>query len=381
MNLWLASLLASAATPTRGASATVTSRDMYQWYCKDHTESIGCQHHDLIQQMIKEKDKDAKKAISKKIAELNKGATTPLHKKISEEYAAMKLAFCATNPPGGKTLCAAPSSQFRTASSKTARPTTMPSSISGHSDVMTWYCEKPGKADEPACARHKVTTQLRTPGLKVEERKQLADQLRLNPVAYATTQAIYADYCKLPENAEKPTCTRLKTTAAAKAMREWYCAQPGKADSSEWCKRAAILEKLQKIPATTTDTAKAAERKQLTAEYAAFSKRPEGGGPSRATAASERRCPLPHYSPAPSLRAPAALTCVVCVPACAQTRSCTRPRRSTVLSRPTGHSLTARSVRRRRSAPRSHRPAPRSGARWRSRTRASDLVSRRRRAA
>jgi len=201
----------------------------------------------------------------------------------------MKEAFCATNPPGSKSLCAAPSSQFRTASTKTARPTTSlaGSPSSGHSDVMTWYCSKPGKVDEPVCARHKVTTQLRTPGLKVEERKQLADQLRLNPVAYATTQAIYADYCKLPGNAEKPTCTRLKTTAAAKAMREWYCTQPGKADSSEWCKRAALLEKLQKIPATTTDTAKAADRKQLTAEYAAFSKRPEGGGPSRATAANK----------------------------------------------------------------------------------------------
>lgn len=372
------SLIASAATPTRAASATVTSRDMYTWYCKDHAESLGCQHHDLIQQMIKEKDKDAKKAISAKIATLNKGNTTPLHKKISGEYASMKEAFCATNPPGSKSLCAAPSSQFRTASTKTARPTTSlaGSPSSGHSDVMTWYCSKPGKVDEPVCARHKVTTQLRTPGLKVEERKQLADQLRLNPVAYATTQAIYADYCKLPGNAEKPTCTRLKTTAAAKAMREWYCTQPGKADSSEWCKRAALLEKLQKIPATTTDAAKAADRKQLTAEYAAFSKRPEGGGPSRATAASEHRRPPPHRSRPLPVCVPTPLTCIVPVRARprAQTRSCSRPRRSTARSMPTRRSPTARSARRRPSpsAPRLRRPAPRSGASWRSRTPASD---------
>ena len=281
------SLVASAATPSRAVSATVTSRDMYTWYCKDHTESLGCQHHDLIQQMVKEKDKDAKKAISGKIAALNKGAATPLHKKIAEEYAAMKLSFCATNPPGSKSLCASPSSQFRTASTKTVRSMATTSSSSGHTDVMTWFCSKPGKTEEPACTRHKVTTQLRTPGLKVEERKQLANQLQLNPVAYATTQAIYADYCKMPGNAEKPTCTRLKTTAAAKAMRVWYCLQPGKADSSDWCKRSAILEKLHKIPPTSTDSVKAAERKTLTAEYAAFSKRPEGGGPSRATAANK----------------------------------------------------------------------------------------------
>ena len=105
----------------------------------------------------------------------------------------------------------------------------------------------------------------------------LLDKLKGAPMVYATTQAIYADYCKIEEHAAKPTCTRLKHTHATRTMREWYCAQPA-GQAGMWCKRQALLDRLQKIPSSSTDPGQKEARTQLSKEFAAFSKRPEGGG-------------------------------------------------------------------------------------------------------
>merc|ERR550537_972928 len=99
------------------------------------------------------------------------------------------------------------------------------------------------------------------------------------------TQALYADFCKVGEHAEKLTCTRLKASQASTNMRKWYCET--RAGSSDWCKRQAVLEKMQKIPIMSTPTSEAdkaayEERKKLAAEYSEFSKPPPGGGPSKA---------------------------------------------------------------------------------------------------
>ena len=131
--------------------------------------------------------------------------------------------------------------------------------------------------------RQGILDQMRAPGKTSEQRKKLMDELKLYPtVAYATQQAMYADFCKVPANSAKDTCSRLKQTQSSVVMRTWYCGQPGKAESP-WCKRSAILEQLQKIPVSTSDTAQAEQRKKLTAEYAAFARPAPGGGPSQST--------------------------------------------------------------------------------------------------
>ena len=277
----LISSLAAAAT----APATTTSKQMFAWYCQDHAETLVCKHHAIIQKIIQEKEPAAKKALQSQLTSLNSGSPSTLHKKVSEGYAEMKLAFCATNPPAAKSLCSTAATQYKT---RGASPSSANSAgVSSHTSVMSWYCAKPNAAAEEACKRHTIMMKMRAPGLAPEERKALVEQLKLAPVTYTTTQAIYADFCKLPENAEKSTCSRLKTTAAAKSMRAWYCSQPGKEATSNWCQRSALLEKLQKIPSAGTDAAQTEERKKLVAEYQAFSKRPEGGGSSRTTLATK----------------------------------------------------------------------------------------------
>ena len=266
---------------------------MYGFWCTpERKSSTLCQHHELIGQMATSKDEAAKKVVGEKIRALMKPPTPPTPgaprtpSPFSKEYQSMKMAYCATNPAGGKTLCATAASQFKTAGATSTKPGSSSSSVTqSYNDVWTWYCGKAGGADrQKQCdtynKRAVVLEQLRKPGGSAEERKKLTEQLKLLPAtAYATTQAIYSDYCKVKENSEKAPCTRLKQTQASLLMRGWYCEQPGKA-AGNWCKRSAVLDKLQKIPANTADAAQAEERKKLSGEYAAFSKPPPGGGPS-----------------------------------------------------------------------------------------------------
>ena len=87
-----------------------------------------------------------------------------------------------------------------------------------------------------------------------EARKALLEQLKLAPPpAYATTQALYTDFCKVPEHGEKPTCVRIKANQASTNMRNWYCASPA-GSAGDWCKRQEILARMQKIPMISTPT-------------------------------------------------------------------------------------------------------------------------------
>ena len=118
---------------------------------------------------------------------------------------------------------------------------------------------------------------MRVPGLTAEARKELVAKLKGAPMVYSSTQAIYADYCKIEEHAAKPTCSRLKHTHGTRQMREWYCAQPS-GQAGNWCKRQALLDQMQKLPTGSADPSQKEARAKLTKEFAAFSKRPEGGG-------------------------------------------------------------------------------------------------------
>lgn len=199
----------------------------------------------------------------------------------------MKMAFCGTNPVGAKILCATAASQYKTAGSSSTKPgaSSSPVTVSSN-EVFDWYCTKAGGGSDKTalCSnfreRSAVLADLRQLGLSADKRKALSDKLRTIPtMPFATQQGVYADFCKLAANSEKPTCTRIKMTQASNLMRKWYCEQGTNAEGN-WCKRSALLDKLQKIPYNTPDEAKSAERKTLSAEYASFSKPPAGGGPS-----------------------------------------------------------------------------------------------------
>merc|ERR1719310_631927 len=138
------------------------------------------------------------------------------------------MAYCATNPAGGKTLCSTAASQYKTSGASSTKPSSSTSSTTlSYNEVWQWHGGKPNKDAE----------------------------------------------------AEKSTCTRLKQTQASIQMRQWYCSQPANSESN-WCKRSALLDKLNKIPSSTQDPTLSAERKSLSTELAAFSKPSAGGGPS-----------------------------------------------------------------------------------------------------
>lgn len=251
----------------------------------------------MVLEMGKTPDVEGKKKISEKIRALLKPATQPApvaagqprpQSPLSKEYSQMKMEYCSKNPPGGKLICSTAASQYKTAGAQSTRPSasTSPVSVSSQ-EVWTWYCGRPKQSADSTqlCENQKkrngILEKLRTAGTSPDARKSLLDQLKLAPVApFATTQAIYADFCKAPGNGEKMTCTRLKATMASTNMRKWYCALPSSTDSN-WCKRQGILDKMQKIPYTTTDATLSAERKALAAQYSEFSRPAPGGGPSK----------------------------------------------------------------------------------------------------
>jgi len=297
-------LMLAQVPPTKAAPATSTSKDMYSFWCTPaRSSSILCQHHDLIAKMGAAKSDDEKKGISEKIKNLLKSATpTPAPgmprppSPFSKEYAQMKMAYCATNPAGAKLMCSTAASQFKTAGASSTKPGSASSSVTlSNNEVWSWYCARPKKTPdaEQLCRNNSKRTgildQLRAGGQNPEARKALLEQLKLAPPpAYATTQALYTDFCKVPEHGEKPTCVRIKANQASTNMRNWYCASPA-GSAGDWCKRQEILARMQKIPmisTPTTDADKALmeERKKLAAQYTEYSRPPPGGGPSKASA-------------------------------------------------------------------------------------------------
>tara|TARA_B110001452_G_C15180802_1_gene410157 strand:- start:48 stop:1166 length:1119 start_codon:yes stop_codon:yes gene_type:complete len=291
-------LLLQHACGARTAPATASSKDMYQMWCGPQAgilpgkdpDSVLCQHHNLIGQVVAEKDITAKKELQKKLLDLrktHKGTGSPFDATLKSQYQQMKLAFCATSPKGAKILCSTAASQYKTGSSlrglakrlKTGIGAAVSGVKTSQNDVMSWYCGKPANVAEQLCKRNAIIKAMHAPGTTLETRKTSMEQLKALPAAYGEMQAVYADYCKLEEHASTTTCTRLKMTGSSKAMRAWWCAKPTSTDSL-WCKRQALLDKLQMLPATSTDPTKAAERKKLLLEFSTFSKRPAGGGPA-----------------------------------------------------------------------------------------------------
>jgi hypothetical protein len=193
-------------------------------------------------------------------------------------------------------MCSTAASQFKTAGASSTKPSSASSSVTlSTNEVWNWYCAKAKKTAEveQLCANNKKRTgildQLRAGGQDAEARKGLLEQLKLAPPpAYATTQALYTDFCKVAENGEKPTCMRIKASQASNNMRNWYCATTS-GSTGDWCKRQAVLSRMQKIPLITdpktdADKAQYEERKKLAAEYTDYSRPLVGGGPSKASA-------------------------------------------------------------------------------------------------
>ena len=237
----LVGLLIAQAPPTKAVPATSISKDMYGFWCtSERMSSLLCQHHDLIAQIGKTAVDTEKKAISEKIKGLLKAASPPAApgmprppSPFSKEYSQMKMAYCSSNPPGAKLMCSTAASQFKTAGASSTKPQSASSSVTlSAAEVWNWYCAKPKKTDEVArlCSnnaqRTLVLNNLRTGGQSVDARKKLLEQLKLAPPpAYATTQALYTDFCKVSDNAEKAACMRIKASQASTTMRNWCCAK------------------------------------------------------------------------------------------------------------------------------------------------------------
>ena len=295
-------LLLQHACGARTAPATASSKEMYEMWCGPQAgtlpgkdpDSVMCQHHNLIGQLIAEKEPTAKKELAAKLFGLRKShkgtSAKSFDAEVKTQYSQMKLAYCSTSPKGAKALCSTAASQYKTGSLNSFAKKlgnglggSMRSLLSGvqtsQNDVMLWYCNKPANAEEQLCKRSKVIAAMQAPGTTAEVRTASMEQLKALPAPYGAMQAVYADYCKLEEHAAATTCTRLKQSSSSKAMRAWWCAKPTGADSL-WCKRQALLDKLQMLPAASTDPEKTAERKKLLTAFAGFSKRPAGGGPS-----------------------------------------------------------------------------------------------------
>lgn len=198
------------------------------------------------------------------------------------------MAYCATQPPNSKTLCSTAASQYKlpsTGSTMRSTPFVSPA-VTALADVQAWYCAKPVH-EEDICKRAELLRKLREPAATSDERKTIMAQLKTLPSAsYAVTQAMYADYCKLPKNADSSTCLRIKQTQGSKNMSTWYCGLQTSVDSP-WCKRQTLLSKLQKIPSTTSDASLASERKELSRQYSEMMKPSKDGGPSMASKISK----------------------------------------------------------------------------------------------
>merc|ERR1719487_1750580 len=115
------------------------------------------------------------------------------------------MAYCSSNPAGGKTLCATAASLYKTGGSESTKPGSSTSVVTNAiKDVWLWFCAKPNLSTEhqSMCVEHQkrdaILDKLRNPNLSTADRKAVYDEPKLHPnVAYATTQALYADFCKV----------------------------------------------------------------------------------------------------------------------------------------------------------------------------------------
>jgi len=273
MHTMLAIALA-AQVPAAAASAVSSTAQMYDFWCaqpgKDST--VLCMQRSLSQQMRDAKDDASKALIRKKLADLSKQSRAPTGASalpgskslLVKQFAEMKMGYCATKPANAKTLCSTAASRYPTGSSYTA--------FSGA--VFDWYCAKPS-SDSTLCKRAELLKKMKQPSLTPEQRKETSTSLKQYPAAaVATMQAIYADFCKVPANFAKyetPTCTNMRRTAQQQKMTKFYCEKPEHTESV-WCKRNAILAKLNKLPPPPPGSPPAEERKSLLTELSALNK-------------------------------------------------------------------------------------------------------------
>ena len=158
---------------------------MYAFYCVEaRAVKPMCKHHALMSQLAAVKDATERKAISDEVkgiissARTQSGSSSP----FAKDYAAMKMAYCATNPPGSKVLCSTAASRYSGA------PTGGTRVSSTTSKAMEWYCAKPS-AEPQVCKRYDIMKKMRA-SVAVEEKTTLSAQLKQYPsVPYGTTQA------------------------------------------------------------------------------------------------------------------------------------------------------------------------------------------------
>ena len=160
-------------------SATKTMGEMYAHWCSTRADSLLCKRRDISLQLAKATPDD-KKTLLQKLKEL--GSSRPLPSSggasggssLSKEYSAMKLSWCATEAGRATSLCSHPTSRY--ANTSLGRPRSAPPTPSS-SEAVTWFCEKPGKAEDPVCLRRTLLAKLRertaaSAGQSAEEKRK-----------------------------------------------------------------------------------------------------------------------------------------------------------------------------------------------------------------
>ena len=254
------------------SSATMSATyGMYAFWCTGaRSETELCKQNSLLNEFKAATTDAQKQDIRQKLTDLAKKGRAPSsvldrvvpglsRTVLSRQYAEMKMAFCATNPPNGKTLCATAASQYKNRS------------VSVTGAAMDWYCAKPSPS--PAiCQRVALMKRLREPTLTGWDRTKVAEELRKWPVPpFATTQAIYADFCtrSAPTDLKASSmCMSVKRTRFQQKMIDFYCKSPGNAEKSPWCKRNSIMQQLRSL--TSAGVAKPAEGPMVNAKRTAL---------------------------------------------------------------------------------------------------------------
>ena len=271
-------------------SATKTMGEMYAHWCSTRADSLLCKRRDISLQLAKATPDD-KKTLLQKLKEL--GSSRPLPSSggasggssLSKEYSAMKLSWCATEAGRATSMCTHPSQRY--ANTSLGRPRGAPPTPSS-SEAVTWFCEKPGKAEDPVCLRRTLLAKLRertaaSAGQSAEEKRKVytstMEQLRAVKIEPGMMQAVFADFCKGKEHESRPTCHNLKTTQTMTSVTAAWCGQEAHKEGP-WCKRLALVDELKKLSGggsplagvvpSTAGSADAARRKELSSQLRAL---------------------------------------------------------------------------------------------------------------
>ena len=131
-SLFSAMFLAQITGSASAASAMSSTKSMYAFWCvSERTETPLCKQHSLQAQLTPSMSSEERANVLAKIKEVSasaRAASKTSASPFSKDFAAMKLAYCATNPPGAKTLCSSAASRFGGSSPST--------------EAMDWYCSK-----------------------------------------------------------------------------------------------------------------------------------------------------------------------------------------------------------------------------------------------